>query len=104
MLLRSRLDGNDWLIDLHYDVEWARRIDQQPPVIQTKEAGEVLIQEHTWTRLERGRMRVRIPVEAGKTLSGVVAVEDTILPRSPVTASMDAEWARDSRGPNRLAQ
>ncbi|MCH2156818.1 MAG: VWA domain-containing protein [Opitutales bacterium] len=104
VLLRSRLDGNDWLIDLHYDVEWARRIDQQPPVIQTKEAGEVLIQEHTWTRLERGRMRVRIPVEAGKTLSGVVAVEDTILPLSPVTASMDAEWARDSRGPKRLAQ
>lgn len=93
--LRTRLTGNEVLVDLLFDESWNARLAEAPPRLVTTYSKAEQVQETPWERMEPGRFSARIPIPSGNSLRGVVQIGGDRWTFGPVAPSVDPEWQFD---------
>jgi hypothetical protein len=90
--LRTRLVGNDLIVELLHDETWTRKLVENPPrlLLAAGSSGEPF--EMAWEKIAPGRYQARIPLRASEWLRGVVQAGKDKWPFGPVSPGLDPEW------------
>lgn len=104
--LRSRTQGTDLVIDLHFATDaWEKVIGGKPPPIALalgEGRGEVA--PLRWERLAPGNLRATRSLPPGVTARGAVQLGSAALPFGPVVVGGDIEWDVDPAKPRELVE
>ncbi len=90
--LRTRVVGEDLVIDLLHDAEWTRRLAENPPRLLLAAGAEGKAFEVAWEKIEPGRYSARAAIPPGGWLRGVVQTGKERWPFGPVASGVDPEW------------
>ena len=90
--LRTRVAGEELVLDLLHDEEWTRRLTENPPRLLLSAGADGKPFEVAWEKIEPGRYAARVPIPPGGWLRGVVQAGRERWPFGPVAAGVDPEW------------
>ena len=90
--LRTRVVGEDLVIDLLHDEEWTRRLAENPPRLLLAAGAEGKAFAVAWEKIEPGRYSARAAIPPGGWLRGVVQTGKERWPFGPVASGVDPEW------------